>query len=105
VYNDRIHFSELLSLQSHRTCALVLELHAGVSHLYLTVQLLYCQQLLIAPVAPLRRPNKKQMMKLAKERVAKEAAQRKRYDKHYYWQYPELCYTAGCCGCGRLCSS
>jgi hypothetical protein len=35
-------------------------------------------QLLIAPVAPLRRPNKKQMMKLAKERAAKEAAQRKR---------------------------
>jgi hypothetical protein len=56
----------------------VLELHACVSHLYLTVQLLYYQQLLIAPVAPLRRPNKKQMMKLAKERVAKEAAQRKR---------------------------
>jgi hypothetical protein len=35
-------------------------------------------------VAPLRRPNKKQMMKLAKERVAKEAAQRKRYVAHYY---------------------
>jgi hypothetical protein len=66
----------------------VLELHACVSHLYLTVQLLYYQQLLIAPVAPLRRPNKKQMLKLAKERVAKEAAQRKRCVAHYFWLFP-----------------
>jgi hypothetical protein len=52
-----------------------------------TYNVAFCNAIshLTLSLAPLRRPNKKQMMKLAKERVAKEAAQRKRYVTHYYY--------------------